>query len=79
MKAPVIGIRPSASWALSMLAAGKRNEGRWAYGESQNSDNLNREMKARLGVIADFNREAHGVRSAADRTALAESRKRAVT
>jgi len=36
-----------------MLAAGKREGGRWAYGESQNSDNLNREMKSRLGVIAD--------------------------
>lgn len=44
----------AASWALSMLAAGKRDGGRWAYGvNSQNSDNLNREMKARLGVIAD--------------------------
>ena len=43
----------AASWALSMLAANKRDGGRWAYGESQNSDNLNREMKSRLGVIAD--------------------------
>ena len=44
----------AASWALSMLAAGKRDGGRWAYGESQDSDNLNRQMKAQLGVIADY-------------------------
>ena len=48
----------AASWALSMLAAGKRSGGRWAYGaDRQNSDNLNREMKARLGTIADHARE----------------------
>lgn len=44
----------AASWALSMLAAGKREGGRWAYGESQDSDNLNRQMKAQLGLIADY-------------------------
>ena len=45
----------AASWALSMLAAGKRSDGRWAYGVAKGNDrnNLNRKDQAQLGVIAD--------------------------
>lgn len=45
----------AASWALSMLAAGKRADGRWAYGAAKGNDrnNLNRKDQAQLGVIAD--------------------------
>lgn len=43
----------AASWALSMLAAGKRDGGRWAYGESQDLD-IHRQWRAMLGVIADY-------------------------
>lgn len=42
----------AASWALSMLAAGKRRDGRWAYGESRNSD-ISRDVRSQLGLIAD--------------------------
>lgn len=42
----------AASWALSMLAAGKRADGRWQYGESQDVD-IHRQWRAMLGVIAD--------------------------
>lgn len=44
----------AASWALSMLAAGKRENGRWTYGESENSQNLTGRMRADLGLIADY-------------------------
>lgn len=44
----------AASWALSMLAADKRADGRWAYGESENSQNLTGRMRADLGLIADY-------------------------
>lgn len=44
----------AASWALSMIAAGKRENGRWTYGESENSQNLTGRMRADLGVIADY-------------------------
>lgn len=46
----------AASWALSMVAAGKRDGGRWAYGEAadcNDRNNLNRKDRAQLGVIAD--------------------------
>lgn len=45
----------AASWALSMLAAGKRADGRWEYGAAKSNDrnNLNRKDQAQLGVIAD--------------------------
>ena len=42
----------AASWALSMLAAGKREGGRWQYGESRNSDFSN-DVRAIVGLIAD--------------------------
>lgn len=42
----------AASWALSMLAAGKRQEGRWQYGESRNSE-IRDDVRAQLGVVAD--------------------------
>lgn len=44
----------AASWALSMLAAGKRENGRWTYGESKDLDNLNRTWTSQLGLIADY-------------------------
>ena len=45
----------AASWALSMLAANKRDNGRWAgtKGKPQKSEGINYEMLSRLGVIAD--------------------------
>ena len=44
----------AASWALSMLAAGKRKDGRWAYrSDSQHLENLNYQWRSMLGVIAD--------------------------
>lgn len=44
----------AASWALSMLAAGKRSDGRWAYGESNDrKDSLNYKDRAQVGLIAD--------------------------
>lgn len=43
----------AASWALSMLAAGKRENGRWTYGESSDSNFSNR-TRAELGLIADY-------------------------
>ncbi len=43
----------AASWALSMLAAGKREGGRWAYGESRNSD-ISRDVRSVVGLIADY-------------------------
>lgn len=44
----------AASWALSMLAAGKRAEGRWAYGASKSSDlKILDSHRSYLGVIAD--------------------------
>lgn len=45
----------AASWALSMLAAGKREDGRWAYGsvDSQNSGKADAEMRRICGLIAD--------------------------
>ena len=45
----------AASWALSMLAANKRDGGRWAgtKGKPQKSEGINYEMLSRLGVIAD--------------------------
>lgn len=44
----------AASWALSMLAAGKREGGRWQYGNCENSQNLTGRMRADLGIIADY-------------------------
>ncbi|MFS3128680.1 ParB N-terminal domain-containing protein [Nocardioides sp. Bht2] len=45
----------AASWALSMLAAGKRDNGRWEYGAAKSNDrnNLNRKDAAQVGLIAD--------------------------
>lgn len=42
----------AASWALSMLAAGKRDGAQWSYGESRNSE-IRYDVRAQLGVIAD--------------------------
>lgn len=46
----------AASWALSMLAANKRDGGRWAYGavDSQNSGKADAEMRRICGLIADY-------------------------
>lgn len=45
----------AASWALSMLAAGKRDGGRWEYGaaDSEHLQNLHYKWRSMLGVIAD--------------------------
>lgn len=46
----------AASWAIGRLAAGKRENGRWKYGEAADSNvrkNLNDKDRAQLGVIAD--------------------------
>ncbi len=43
----------AASWALSMLTAGKRENGRWEYGESRNSE-IRDDVRANLGIIADY-------------------------
>jgi len=44
----------AASWAISQIVADKRANGRWQYGNSENSQNLTGRMRADLGVIADF-------------------------
>lgn len=44
----------AASWALSMLAAGKRADGRWEYGAQKGSDlNLSKAGAHQLGLLAD--------------------------
>lgn len=42
----------AASWALAMLEAGERSNGRWTYGKSQDVD-LHKQWRAMLGTIAD--------------------------
>lgn len=46
----------AASWALMMLTAEKRQDGRWSYreGNSEISQNLTGRMRADLGLIADY-------------------------
>ena len=43
----------AASWALTMMEAGERENGRWTYGKSQNLENLHYEWRRQLGTIAD--------------------------
>lgn len=44
----------AASWALSMLAAGKRDAGRWEYGAAKGQDlDLHKQWRSMLGVICD--------------------------
>lgn len=42
----------AASWALMMLAAGERKDGRWTYGKGRNFD-LSKDETAKTGLIAD--------------------------
>lgn len=45
----------AASWALSMLAAGKRREGRWdTYGQSPELGKSEQNMRSLCGLIADY-------------------------
>lgn len=44
----------AASWALSMLAAGKREGGRWGYGAAKGQEvDLHKQWRSMLGLIAD--------------------------
>jgi hypothetical protein len=43
----------AASWALSMLAAGRRADGTWDFRKRKDLDAFNRTWRQQLGVIAD--------------------------